>query len=90
MQPLTLGERIALLRRRHRLTQQQLAARLGVAQSEIHRLERGGVKDPHMSRVVALAQALHVTTDWLVGLRDRADEADSTPPTPPRTAAPVG
>jgi transcriptional regulator with XRE-family HTH domain len=69
---------------------------IGVAQSEIHRLETGLVRDPHMSRIRALAQALHVTTDWLVGLQDSADTNDRTPPAPPpkrprpRTTAPVG
>jgi len=85
MEPLTLGERISLLRRRRALTQHQLAQRIGVAQSEIHRLETGLVKDPHFSRIIALAKALQVTTDWLGGLRDLTDTADTTPPAlPPR------
>ena len=93
MEPLTLGERIALMRRRKGMTQQELADQIGVRQTEIHRLEKGVVKDPHMSRVKALAQHLQVTTDWLMGLQDRADEGDPTPPPKrprPRTAAPVG
>jgi transcriptional regulator with XRE-family HTH domain len=94
MEPLTLGERIALLRRRQHLTQRQLASAIGVAQTEIVRLETGLVKDPHASRIIALAQALRVSSDWLLGLRDITDEADTTPPTPPkrprpRKAAPV-
>lgn len=56
------------MRRRRHMTQGQLAAVVGVAQTEIHRLETGLVKDPHMSRVMELAKALQVTTDWLVGL----------------------
>lgn len=68
MDELSLGERICLMRRRRGMTQGQLAAVVGVAQSEIHRLETGLTKDPHASRVIALAQALHVTSDWLLGL----------------------
>ena len=68
MDELSFGERLTLIRRRRNMTQGQLAALIGVAQSEIHRLEIGLTKDPHMSRVIALAQALQVTTDWLVGL----------------------
>jgi transcriptional regulator with XRE-family HTH domain len=68
MDDLTLGERVVLMRRRRGMTQGQLAAVLGVGQSEIHRLETGLVKDPHASRIIALAQALRVTTDWLLGL----------------------
>jgi transcriptional regulator with XRE-family HTH domain len=98
MQPLTFGERLALIRKRRKLTQHQLAEHIGCQQSDIHRLESGLVTDPHMSRLVALAQALQVSTDWLAGLRDLTDEADPTPPAPqpttkrPRTrkAAPVG
>jgi transcriptional regulator with XRE-family HTH domain len=79
MQPLTFGERLALIRKRRKLTQRQLAAHIGCQQSDIHRLESGLVSDPHMSRLVALAQALQVSTDWLAGLRDMLDEADTTP-----------
>jgi len=85
MQPLTFGERLALIRKRRKLTQRQLAECIGCQQSDIHRLESGLVTDPHMSRLVALAQALQVSTDWLTGLRDTTDEADHTPPTPPPT-----
>ena len=97
MQPLTLGERLALIRKRRKLTQRQLAETIGCQQSDIHRLEAGLVSDPHTSRLVALAQALQVSTDWLVGLRDTADEADTVPAAPlptkrqrPRKTAPVG
>ena len=93
MEPLTLGERIALLRRRHGLTQQALAEQLGVTQTQIHRLEKGLITDPHMSQVKALAQALGVSTDWLVGLRETVDETIPRPPPKrprPRTAQPVG
>jgi transcriptional regulator with XRE-family HTH domain len=85
MQPLNFGERLALIRKRRKLTQRQLAEHIGCQQSDIHRLESGLVTDPHMSRLVALAQALQVSTDWLAGLRDLTDEADLTPPAPPPT-----
>jgi len=68
MDDLTLGERIGLMRRRHHMTQQQLAAAIGTTQTEIYRLETGMIKDPHASRIVALAHVLKVTTDWLLGM----------------------
>jgi transcriptional regulator with XRE-family HTH domain len=83
MQPLTFGERLALIRKRCKMTQRQLAERISCQQSDIHRLEAGLVSDPHMSRLVALAQALQVSTDWLAGLRDTTDEADITQPIQP-------
>jgi len=82
MQPLTFGERLVLIRKRHKMTQRQLAERIGCQQSDIYRLESGLVNDPHMSRLVALAQVLQVSTDWLSGLRDTTDEVDTMPPTP--------
>jgi transcriptional regulator with XRE-family HTH domain len=69
MDDLNLGERIVLMRRRRHMTQNQLAAIVDVAPSEIHRLETGVVKDPHASRIVALARALQVSSDWLLGIR---------------------
>src|SRR2546422_2824905 len=87
MQPLTFGERLALIRKRRKLTQRQLAEHIGCQQSDIHRLESGLVTDPHMSRLVALAQALQVSTDWLSGLRDMTDETGIVPPVQPKPPA---
>lgn len=68
MDELSLGERVSLMRRRRQMTQLQLAAMMQVTQTEIHRLETGIIKDPHSSRIVALARALQVSSDWLLGL----------------------
>jgi len=74
VETLSLGERVALARRRRKLTQRALAAQIGCQQSDIHRLEAGLVTDPHASRVVALAKALRTSTDWLLGLKEGMDE----------------
>jgi len=84
MEPLTFGERLALIRKRRKMTQRGLAECIGCQQSDIYRLESGLVSDPHMSRLVALAQALKVSTDWLTGLRATLDEGEAVPPTPPK------
>ena len=89
MHPLTLGERLTLIRKRHRMTQRALAERIGCQQSDIHRLEAGLVTDPHMSRLVALAQALQVSTDWLAGLEASIDGAPPVPPAPPKAKGPT-
>ena len=73
METLSLGERLALARKRRKLTQRKLAEQIGCQQSDIHRLEAGLVLDPHASRVVALAKALHISTDWLLGLKDNME-----------------
>jgi transcriptional regulator with XRE-family HTH domain len=70
MQPLTFGERLALIRKRRKMTQRQLAEHIGCQQSDIHRLESGLVRDPHMSRLVALARVLGVSLDDLVGWQE--------------------
>src|SRR5262245_131639 len=84
MEPLTFGERLALIRKRRKMTQRGLAECIGCQQSDIYRLESGLVSDPHMSRLVALAQALEVSTDWLTGLRATLAEGEAVPPTPPK------
>ena len=98
MEPLRFGERLALMRKRRNMTQRHLAECIGCQQSDIYRLESGLVNDPHMSRLVAIAQALQISTDWLVGLRTTLDEVDAVPPTPTkppkrprsRKTAPIG
>jgi transcriptional regulator with XRE-family HTH domain len=97
MEALTLGERLALLRRRQQLTQVQLATLCGTTQTEIYRLETGVIQDPHISLVIKLARTFEVSTDWLLGLHEVAHEGNNLPrPTPPRKrprprkATPVG
>lgn len=68
MDELSLGERISLMRRRRNMTQSQLAVMTQTTQTEIHRLETGLTKDPHISRLKELCKALHVSADWLLGL----------------------
>jgi transcriptional regulator with XRE-family HTH domain len=68
------GDRLREARKRLRLSQRELANQLGLTATDIYRVERGIVKDPHSSRVVAFAKALGVSTDYLLGLTDTADE----------------
>jgi len=62
-----LGEIVRKIRRSKGLTQQQVADKLGIQQSDIHRIERGLVQNPHWFRVVEIAKALEVTLDELAG-----------------------
>ena len=59
----TLGERLAWARRRRKLTQQQLAAAAGTAQSTIGSAEKGHRGKPR--ELVSLARALRVYPYWL-------------------------
>lgn len=52
------------------LTQAQLAERIGVAKSTYCNWEQGA-REPNVLKLKAIAKALGVTTDYLVGLEDK-------------------
>jgi transcriptional regulator with XRE-family HTH domain len=89
----TLGDRIRQARARLRLTQAELARRIGISTTAMHAIESGDT-DPRASRVVAMADVLEVSTDYLLGRTASGMlPAPSKPPalrTRPRTTAPVG
>lgn len=58
---LVLGQTVLRLRERHRLTQGDLAARVGLTQSTLSRIERGQAQpDPYMLRQLAAAFGMTV------------------------------
>ncbi len=69
-----LSRRLRATRTKAGLTQKQLEARSGVPQNTISRIEIGAVQEISTRTLIALARALHVTTDFLLGL-DEAEEA---------------
>jgi transcriptional regulator with XRE-family HTH domain len=93
----TLGARLSAVRERRGLTQGEVAQRAHVPQQAISRLERGDRTHVRSDVLARLAIALDVSADVLLGLRDLADDAATTPPAPPqptkrpraRKAAPV-
>jgi transcriptional regulator with XRE-family HTH domain len=56
----TAGAMLAQLRRRHRLSQAQLAIRAGTSQAAISRVERG-LESPTVDRLAALLQVMGET-----------------------------
>jgi len=81
-------ERLRLQRLTLRLSQQQLGMQIGQDQGYISRIERGEVTDITVRTLARLADALHVSTDYLLG---RTEETIPPPKRPrPRTAQPVG
>ena len=62
-----LGKRVLLRRRDLRLTQKELAERTGISANTIARLERVGVQDLRGNAIARLADALGVSTDYLLG-----------------------
>lgn len=70
----TFAERLCALRRRKQLTQLELARQLQITQESICHYESDKDK-PGYFTLTKLAQALDVTTDYLLGLTER-----ETPP----------
>ena len=60
-----IGPRIAALRRERGLSQADLASRIQVSPSALGMYEQGR-REPSVDTMVALAQALEVTTDFLL------------------------
>ena len=93
-----LAQRLRELRARYDWTLQELAERSGVHYVTIHRAEKGSTRIT-APVVIALAKALHVTTDYLLGVdaeppqrKTRDQEAEPPQPTTrqrTRKAAPV-
>ena len=57
--------RLKRLREKRAMTQQRLANKAGVAQSEISHLE-GGARDPRLSTTLKIAAALEVSVEDLL------------------------
>ena len=60
-----LGTRIRKAREHARISQAELARRIGISKTAMNAIE-GGATDPRASRIVAIAQELGVSTDTLL------------------------
>jgi transcriptional regulator with XRE-family HTH domain len=70
-----LGNRIKEERHKARLTQEQLAERVGCNESYIGAIERG-YKNPSLEMIVNIANALNVTVDYLLADNVKLDQLD--------------
>src|SRR5689334_22087945 len=61
-----VGERIRERRKNQLMNQQDLSERTGLTQSQISRYENGD-NEPTGEALIALADTLDTTTDWLLG-----------------------
>jgi transcriptional regulator with XRE-family HTH domain len=64
-----IGARIMEMRKRRHMTQVELAAQVGMTQSLLSRYERGALR-LHGALVADIAQALNVTADEILGLKE--------------------
>lgn len=62
-----LGEKLKALRLENRLTQKQIADRIGLAISAVSSYE-SGARYPSYDVLIRLAQMYHVSTDYLLGI----------------------
>jgi transcriptional regulator with XRE-family HTH domain len=89
-----IGERVRQRRKALGMTQEQLEAASGVPQGSISRIESGVAEDVYASTVLGFAQALQVSTDYLLGVAplEQAPSQSMQPPAKrqrPRKATPV-
>lgn len=71
----TFRERLRLARCRARLTQTELGDKIGVSQMMISQYETAR-RHPSFETLKLLAEALHVSADWLIGLSDERQVRD--------------
>jgi transcriptional regulator with XRE-family HTH domain len=69
-----LSRRLRRIRRAKDWTQQELSKRAGVNAITISRIERGKADQVYVETLMRLAQALEVSTDYLLGLTDEDEE----------------
>jgi transcriptional regulator with XRE-family HTH domain len=68
----TLGERIRKARLLYGMSQTELAKRVGISKTAMNQIEMGET-DPRASRIAAIAETLHVSTDYLLLGRQSED-----------------
>jgi transcriptional regulator with XRE-family HTH domain len=62
----SVAQRLKHWREKKGLTQEALARKANVSYNTIIKLETGGIKDPRVSTITKLAQALEITIDELL------------------------
>lgn len=70
VQLVNMGEKLKSLRIEKKLTQKQIAERVGLAISAISSYE-SGTRYPSYDVLIKLAQIFHVSTDYLLGMTDK-------------------
>ena len=65
-----MGEKLRSLRTEKKLTQKQVADRIGLAISAVSSYESGS-RYPSYEALIKLARIFHVSTDYLLGITDK-------------------
>ncbi|MEW5919360.1 MAG: helix-turn-helix domain-containing protein [Bacillota bacterium] len=70
----TIGKRIHFLRKKHNLTQKQLADSTGLQRGNLSHYEKDKIK-PAADAIIALSRFFNVSTDWLLTGKEKSREA---------------
>lgn len=73
-----IGEKIKSLRTKRKFTAKELSALSDIPEKSIYKIESGGVKDPRISSVAALAKGLDCSIDEITGNTDASDALTRT------------
>ena len=66
--PTIHGERIEDLRKVQKITQEELARRIGISKSQLSRIENGETKTLSSNLLIRLAEEFDVSTDYILGI----------------------
>lgn len=67
---MTMGDRIRILRKQHKMTQEELGSRLGVGKSAILKYEKGMVENLPRSTIQKMATLFGVSPSYLMCFED--------------------
>jgi len=70
---IVVKERLKGLRKTIGLTQKQLGEKAGIPHNTISRIELGETEDTSTKTLTAIARALNVSADYLLGLKDEPE-----------------
>lgn len=73
---MTIGEKIKHRRQELKLTQEELAKKLGVTKSAVCRIERGFEPNPTTDRIKKYAEALDCSISYMMGWNDDVPSDD--------------
>lgn len=71
-----LAENIRKIRKKQGLTQERLARLAGISNNTLVKIEIGMAKEPTITTMAKIADALHVSIDELVGRRNASKQND--------------
>ena len=71
----SLGQRIRAARESAGFTQENLAEAVGVSRTAVARWEGDDI-EPKLQNLISIAELLHVSTDFLLGIRNNSNVSD--------------